>query len=153
MIAVLTKIPNIILLVVTLTVCLGAQVLRNYYSKRVAKDTASLYSYCAFTSVVCAVFLWAVSGFYVKISWYTVVLALLFGTVVALNTVTSSLALKIGPMSYTSVLGSSSTIITALSGLLFWDEHIGTFKWIGLAFMTVCLTFSVKQDKDEKPLL
>lgn len=59
-------------------------------------------------------------------------------------------ALAIGPWSYTAVINSFSTVITAFSGYLFWDESISKTKIIGIVLMVICLSLATAKDKDKK---
>ena len=73
-------------------------------------------------------------------------LALLFGAVVCLQQLTLLLALSKGPLSYTMVIVAMSTLITALSGVLFWHEHLRAVQLVGIVLMVLCLVLSVKRE-------
>jgi len=59
-------------------------------------------------------------------------------------------ALEIGPLSYTTVIISCSTLITALSGAMFFDESIAVVQYIGIGTMLVSLFLSVEKKNDGK---
>ena len=145
----LTKIPVGVLLPISMAACLLNGILRNYYCKKATPQRAA-YLVTSITSIVSALFLLIASGFDTSFSWYSFILAVIFGIIVMLGGVVGALALNIGPWSYTSMLTSMSTIITALSGYVIWREELGAFKLVGLFFMIGCLIFSVGEKKDEK---
>ena len=59
-------------------------------------------------------------------------------------------ALQVGPMSYTSVIISFSTLISALSGVLFFDESLGWAQIVGIVLMLVSFILAAKSDSGEK---
>lgn len=77
-------------------------------------------------------------------------MALLFGIITALQQISNSAALSIGPWSYTSVIISMSTVITALSGVLFFNEDLQLTQVFGIALMIACLILSVKKEEGEQ---
>ena len=77
-------------------------------------------------------------------------MALLFGLITAAQQVITSAALSVGPWSYTSVIVSMSTVITALSGAMFFDETIRVTQIFGIALMMGCLVLSVKKEEGEQ---
>ncbi|MBP5273374.1 MAG: EamA family transporter [Abditibacteriota bacterium] len=143
--------PQTGLLVFSLFVCLVAGLLKNYYSKSVISTRSSeLYLYSAATAGMSAVLIFAFSGFRLEWSVYTVLMSVLFGFVTMLQNVAITKALVIGPYSYTCVLGSAGTMISALSGYFFFGEVLTAVKIAGMAFMLVCFALSVKKDEDGK---
>ncbi len=96
-----------------------------------------------------ALVLFALNGFKIKLSLYTVIMALLFGGVTMISYVTTLQAYKFGPYGYTSVIVSLSTVISALSGYFFWDEPFGVYKIIGVTLMAFCFIFAVENKKDD----
>ena len=59
-------------------------------------------------------------------------------------------ALRSGPMSFTMVICSCSTIFTALSGFFFFSEQIGVFQLIGILFMVGSFIFATEKKDGEK---
>lgn len=145
----LSKFPVGLLLPVSMAVALLGGIIRNYYCKKATMQRAA-YLLTALTSIVSAVFLFVASGFDTSFSLYSFILAIVFGVIVMLGGVFGALALNIGPWSYTTMLTSMSTIITALSGYVIWGEDLGVFKIFGLLFMIGCLIFSVEKKADEE---
>jgi drug/metabolite transporter (DMT)-like permease len=144
------SIPVLVLFVITMAANLTGNMVRNYYSKSVSSTMAGYHLFNAATSLVCGVTLMLLSGGNFSMSPFTLGLAVLFGAVTATQQVATSAALNIGPCSYTSVIISMSTVITALSGALFFGESLRINQLIGIAMMLGCLALSVRQDDEEK---
>ena len=144
------NIPIVVLFVVSMAANLLGGLVRTYYSKSVSSSMAGYHLFNAVSSLVCGVTLLALSGGDFRMSAYTLVTALIFGVITALQQVTNSAALSLGPWSYTSVIASMSTVITALSGTLFFDETIRTTQIFGIALMLVCLVLSVAKENGEQ---
>jgi len=83
-------------------------------------------------------------------SVFTIVLGLVFGVVTALQGITNIAALQVGPMSYTSVIISFSTLISALSGVMFFNESLGWVQIVGIVLMLASFVLAAKNDGNEK---
>lgn len=140
------NIPIWILLTITLAAQTIQTLLRRVYCNRVSNTNSGYNILNAVLSAVCALTLAACSGFNLQCSNYTLISAIIFGVITALGCVFSLVATGIGPLSYTTVIISSSTVITALSGCIFWHEQIKITQIIGIALMIGCLVCSVKKD-------
>ena len=138
--------PVWILLTITLAAQTIQTLLRRVYSNRVSNTNSGYNILNAVLSAVCALTLAACNGFNLPCSNYTLISAIIFGIITALGCVFSLVATGIGPLSYTTVIISSSTVITALSGCIFWHEQIKITQIIGIALIIVCLVCSVKKD-------
>jgi len=124
---------NGILLTVSLVAALGGSIFKKLYTNRDSRLSGS-FAYTAVGCLVAAAVLFAWGGFG-KASLFTVLLGVLFGAVTALQGVTNMAALQVGPLSYTTVIISFSTLISALSGVLFFGESIGLWQIIGMVLM------------------
>jgi len=124
---------NGILLTVSLVAALGGSIFKKLYTNRDSRLSGS-FAYTAVGCLVAAAVLFAWGGFG-KASLFTVLLGVLFGAVTALQGVTNMAALQVGPLSYTTVIISFSTLISALSGVLFFGESIWLWQIIGMALM------------------
>ena len=144
----LSKIPLPLLLAVTMAACLGAAILKNYFNKKVSDTNRACQLFNIGSSISCAIFIIAYSGFRLEGSVYTLLIGSAFGIVTALSAIFNFLALSVGPLSYTTVMMTSSTVITALSGL-FLGERISVFKWFGIALMAVCVILATPKSKDD----
>jgi len=144
------NIPVLLLFAVTLASNLLGGLTRTYYSKHVSQSMQGYHLFNAASSLVCGAVLLILSGGNFALSGYTLGMAVLFGIVTAAQQITNSAALSAGPWSYTSVIISMSTVITALSGMLFFDESIRVTQFFGIALMLVCLVLSVKPESGEQ---
>jgi len=138
-----------VLLTISLAVALGGNVISKYYTSKTSSGFLPLFVYNAIASFVGAiVFLcWGGLG---DFSLFTLLLGSLFGLVVSVQTVATMLALRIGPMSFTTVIVSFSTVLTALSGALFWDEMLKPLQIVGIVLMAVSFVFAVERGHNEK---
>lgn len=143
------NVPIWILLTITLAAQTIQTLLRRVYCNRVSNTNSGYNILNAVLSAVCALTLAACSGFNLPCSNYTLISAIIFGIITALGCVFSLVATGIGPLSYTTVIISSSTVITALSGCIFWREQIKITQIIGIALMIVCLVCSIKKDDNK----
>lgn len=135
----------------TMTAYLGSGVIKKLYSKKLGDKTASKYIYNSITSFVSAIVLciWGGIG---QISLFTFLLGCAFGVVTAIQQISNLKALDVGPLSYTSVIISLSTLIPTLSGLIFWNEKIGLRQIIGIALLVVCFVLSVEKKPGEEKM-
>ncbi len=144
------NIPVLLLFVITMAANLLGGLTRTYYSKHISQSMQGYHLFNAVSSLVCGVVLLLLSGGNFALSSYTLLMAILFGIITAVQQITNSAALSTGPWSYTSVIISMSTVITALSGVLFFDESIRVTQLFGIALMLVCLVLSVKPESGEQ---
>lgn len=135
----------------TMTAYLGSGVIKKLYSKKLGDKTGSKYIYNSITSLVSAIVLciWGGIG---NVSLFTILLGCAFGVVTAIQQISNLKALDVGPLSYTSVIISLSTLIPTLSGLVFWNEQIGVRQIIGIALLAVCFVLSVEKKPGEEKM-
>ena len=125
-----SKIPIVILFITTLLCGIASQTHKAYYIKRCMRKESEQYSLNAGVSIICALVLFFLTGCKIQMSWYSLLLGVVFGIATMGNALFQAKAVKIGPFGYTTVIVSLSTAITALSGALFWDEALIAFKII-----------------------
>ena len=146
-----TKIPNVVLFIITLICAVASSNYKAYYVKKTMKFESEQYSFNTGASLICAFVLFALNGFNMSLSWYSFLMGAAFGVLTMVNALVNAKAIKIGPLGYTTVIMSLSTAITALSGAIFWDEVLSVFKVIGIILMLVCFVFAVDlEDSKEK---
>ncbi len=137
----------------TLCLSLGAGVLgstvKKLYTTKVSAKLSSGFVYNAVNGLTAALILFFWGGFGSP-SAFTVVLGVIFGTVTALQGVANIAALHVGPMSYTSVIISFSTLISALSGVMFFHESMQWPQGVGILLMLVSLALAAKSGGDQK---
>ena len=139
-----------ILLCISILITLLYGLLRNLYSKKYVRGHADLYLLNTVSTVFSIVVIMALSAGISKPSLYTVGLGFLYGIATLGSTILILLALKIGPFSYTSVIVSSSMLIPALSGAIFWNESVSVWQYIGVGLIIVTLILSVDSKKGNK---
>ena len=153
------SLPDGILLAISIAIGLVGTLLRADFSKRRSSGIRSYYRFTGVMSVLCALGIWLLDGpehgfGLPKLSTYSLLLGALFGLVTMIQCLVNIAALRVGPLSYTTVIISLATIIPALSGVIFWDEGLGTLQIIGMVLMVGCFFFSVDNTKtgSEKPV-
>ena len=136
-------------LIVSMAAALLGTILRKLYTDKTQGSTAAVFLFNGIGSLVAALilFLW---GGITTISPFTLILGSVFGLVTAIQTVTNLKALEVGPLSYTTVIISCSTLISAISGALFFDESIEAAHGIGILLMLVSFALAVERKADEK---
>ena len=140
---------NYALMIISLFASALATVARKYYTDKSGKGIASKCLYTAASCLVAALCL-ALVGNMMKPSLFTALLSLLFGAVTALQGIAMLAAMRLGPVSYTMMFSSFSTVITALSGVLFFNESITALKIIGILLMLISFVFAVERGADQK---
>lgn len=123
----------------------------NYFGKKAVKRQSDNYKVNMLIYSVAAIVLLIVglaSG--MKISWFTVLFGMLFGTVTALSGIFKLNALNCGPMSFTILLITSSMILPAFSGYIIWGEPLSIWKVIGTFLMIVAAYFSTDKQQNQK---
>lgn len=143
------KAITIITLIVSMAACLAAYIFKKLYSNKSLGGMTGVYVYSAIGCVVSAIVLMLWGGFD-GISAFTVILGILFGLAISLGEIFMIKALRSGPMSFTMVICSCSTIFTALSGFFFFGERIGVFQLVGILFMVGSFIFATEKKGDEK---
>lgn len=140
---------TIITLIVSMTACLAAYLFKKVYSNRANGGMTGVYVYSAIGCIVSAVVLMLWGGFD-GFSAFTVILGLFFGLAISLQEIFMIRAFRTGPMAFTMVIVSCSTVFTALSGFFFFEEKIGVFQLCGIALMVGSFVFATEKKKDEK---
>lgn len=136
-------------LILSLFAALGAGIAKKYYTDKKSTGLSGVFVFNSISALAATVVLLCWGGFG-EYSKFTILLGVAFGSVTALQGITNVAAFQVGPMSYTSVIISFSTLITALSGVLFFDESIEVVQIIGMILMLASFILAVKSDADEK---
>jgi len=92
---------------------------------------------------------WVLTAEVAMPSLFTLLIGVAYGISSAIANVSMMKAVEIGPLSYSTVIGTCSMIIPALSGLVIYGEPVAISQWIGVAFMLVSFVCSV-DGKDGK---
>ncbi len=142
--------PVAILFVVSILCVVSHKTIIGAYVRKFKLKMSEHYLVSASYSLACAITLLILNSFKINLSTYSLVLGIAFGFLISLSQVSTSLALQTGPYGYTNVITCFSTVITALSGFIFWGETINAFKIIGIIFMLACFYFAVAKKEDDK---
>lgn len=138
---------NYILLAFSVAITLTYGLIRNALSKNHVKNKSDYQVFNAVSSAISALVL-IVIAFITKAalpSVYTLLLGVIFGILTALASIFNMRALEVGPLSYTTLICTSSMIIPALSGLVLFGESVGPLKYAGIALMLISVFLSVFQ--------
>ena len=138
-----------VLLAVSLAGSITGATVKKYLGDRYRNGTFERYFFSAVTSLVAAAGLAALSDS-LRASAFTLLLGIVFGMTTAIQSVFNYKAIEIGPFSYTTVLGSLSMIIPALSGAVLWNETISWLQIVGIALMIVCFVLSAEFRGEQK---
>jgi drug/metabolite transporter (DMT)-like permease len=138
-----------VILILSLTAALVGSITKKYYTDKEPTGLSGGFVFNAVSSLIAAVVLlcWGRFG---TLSIFTLVLGVAFGAVTALQGITNIAALQVGPMSYTSVIISFSTLISALSGVMFFDERLDWPQIVGIVLMLASFVLATKNDGNEK---
>ncbi len=140
---------TVITLIISMSACLAAYVFKKIYSGKSSGGMTGVYVYSALGCIVSALVLLAWGGLD-GFSTFTVFLGILFGIAVSLQEIFVIKAFRSGPMAFTMVIVSCSTVFTALSGFFFFEEQIGIFQIVGIAFMVASFVFATEKKEGEK---
>ena len=140
--------PIPLLLAITLSVALVVNVIRKYYTKNVGSTVTHVFLFGSAVSGISAITLLLWGGFGTA-STFTVILAVVFGLISAVQNLTNLKAFSTGPMSYTTIIISFSTLISTLSGVMFFGEDMKAIHVVGIVLMLVSFLLAVEKKSDE----
>jgi len=147
----LSSLPVVVLFILTLSFNIGGEAYNTRYVRKSVKIKSDVYIMSTFKLLSCGLILFALNGFQLKASSFTILLGIAFGLIVSLNTIFTALAVKTGPWSYTMIILNASTIITSLSGILFFNDPPLKFtKYIGIGLMFISLILSISSNKEDE---
>ena len=138
-----------LILILSMSACLVGTIIRKIYTEKSPGGLRWLYLFNIICSLLpCGILLaWDGIG---TVSLFTVLLACLFGLVTVAQTVFNLKALEAGPMSYTNVICSFSTVISALSGAMFFGETLNAMHIIGMVLMAGSFLLAVEKKAGQK---
>ncbi|MDD6235834.1 MAG: hypothetical protein PUB00_00455, partial [Clostridiales bacterium] len=139
-----------LLLYISILITLLYGLLRNVYSKKYVKRNADIYLLNTLSTVFSIIVILIFSGGISEMSFYTIALGILYGVSTLGSTILNILALTLGPFSYTSVIISSSMLIPALSGAIFWNESVSIWQYIGVGLIIMTLVLSIDSKKENR---
>jgi len=139
-----------LLLCVSVFITLLYGSLRNLYSKKYVRKNTDFCVLNGLTSAFSLVILLPFAIGMAMSSMYTVLLGFLYGIATMSAAILTLLAFSLGSFSYTTVIISSSMVIPALSGAIFWHEPINIWQFIGVMLVIVTLILSVDNKGEER---
>lgn len=139
----------LLLLLITIPAGLLGNIARNHYSKRHGKNQADFFLFNLLSGLFTLAVLLASGGLQAP-SLYTLTLGLLFGAATAACMVLGLMALRTGPMAYTTVMIASSMIIPAFSGAVFWGERISPWQYAGVALLVASWLFALDNRQENR---
>ena len=137
---------NYILLSISMLSMVLQNSLFNNVSKKDLKNTSDTFYYNSCLYIVCVI-LFGVLALGGSVSIYSVALGLLFGIVTMLSNFYKLSALSKGPMHITILITTSSMIIPAISGAVFFSEKFSIGKSIALLALILFIYLSLKKEK------
>ena len=135
-------------LVLSLVAALAVNITKKYFTDR-NRALSGGFVFNAVSTLVAAAVLLPWGGFGTA-SAFTLLMGIAFGAITALQGITSIAALGCGPMSYTSVIISFSTLISALSGVMFFGETLGWAQAVGIIFMLASFALAAERGAETK---
>ncbi len=140
---------NVILLVTSMSSNLFGGILKKHINDKYENNMFSYQLYNMVVSAAAAVMLLVMADG-LTFSIFTVCLAGAFGIITLLQQIFNLYALENGPLSYTTVIISMSTLIPTVSGAVFWNEKIAIIQYVGIVFMIISFVLSVKNEVSNK---
>ena len=130
-----------------------AGIFKKFYAEKYSVSSVSRHGFNIVSATVTAICLILINKGY-SASYFTIMLGIVFGVVTALQQIFMLKALETGPWSYTCVMVSFSTIIPALSGVIFFDEKLDIIQIVGMILMGGCIFLSTdfSDSKKEKSI-
>lgn len=150
----LLLLPTGLLLTVSFLFNVATVVVKKLYNKTAPAGRESNWFYNTCMSFACLVFILIFSidptaadpfGAITDFSFASAGLGILFGILVLAQSYTYMWALEVGPFSYTSVIVSLASLISALSGI-FFGESIDIYQYVGMGIMVFCIVFSTDKN-------
>jgi len=74
-----------------------------------------------------------------EISAFSIVLSVLFGISVSATQILQAKAMGSGPASIVTLIYSCGFLIPIFYGMIFWNERVSMFQWMGIGLLTVAL--------------
>ena len=142
--------PKFVLFAITIIACCVRSIFSGCYSKRVSSDNYHTWLFGLLQSIFCLVSIigiFLISGGLGTFSLVSIGLGVLIGIADITVLVATLKALSIGPFSYTIIITSLGSVISALSGY-FFGESVSFVQYIGIGLMIVCLLLSPESSAD-----
>ena len=111
------------------------------YSK---KETAILNFKALLVAFACSL-IFIIDKIYMlfSISAFSVILSMFFGASVAVTQIMQSKAMGNGPASLVTLVYSCGCIVPVFYGLIFWNESVSAYQWLGIILLVAALCLIV----------
>ena len=140
---------NIILLIVSMAACLLGGIVNKSYSRKTDGNLTALFLFNAggMGVAACVLFFWGGMG---SVSLFTLLTGIAFGLIIMLQSVVFLKALQLGDLSLTNMFAAFSTVLSAISGALFFGESLLPIHIGGIALMLISCALIVGRDGEKK---
>lgn len=135
-----------ILMVISVTAKVTSKALSNYAGKNLLKTTGDFYRCNLVMMAICFV-LFTCLSISKGISAFSLLLGLVFGAVILINNTYYLRALSVGPMNITDLIATSSMLISAMSGVILYNETFSISKLIATIFLILFIYLTIKPAK------
>lgn len=139
---------NYILLSMSILSIVLQNSLFNSVSKKDLKTHADTLYYNSYIYIVCVI-LFGILAIGNSVSAYSIALGLLFGIVTMLSNFYKLSALSKGPMHITILITTSSMILPAISGAVFFSEEFSIGKSVAMIALILFIYLSLKKEHTE----
>ena len=140
---------DVILLLISMAACLGVTLLRKVYMDKSGSGLAPVFLFNGLSSLVALPVIIMFGGLG-DVSAFTIILGIVSGIVTSVSAIAALKAVSVGPVSFTSLICSLSTVISALSGAMFFNESIAPAQVIGMVLMLLTFYFATGKGSDGK---
>ena len=134
-----------ILLVVSVFLAVLKSTIYNSYAKNIVPDSAGVLRFNAISYGIAAMVALCM-GAGNTLSLSTLIVALFYAVVVCSLQTLSVIAMKIGPMSSTSLMVLYGMIIPAVAGPIFWGEKFGVLNAVGIILVLISMWLLNKEE-------
>lgn len=145
----LENIPTVLLFILSLFLGIIFPYIRKYFLKKAYWKQSQNFLMTFLMMFVCMLYFLMIGKFHIIANSTTIWLGLAYGCITVLYILFQIVATNTGPLSYTTVMISLSTVITALSGAIFYKESLNILKIIGIIFMIFCFVLAIDRSKDQ----
>lgn len=138
-----------VLLIIAISAKVIYKSLTNYSGKNLLRAKGDFYYFNFLMNIVCFV-LFGLLAVKEGISVYSLLLGILFGVVTAICNTYGILAFSEGPMNITDLIITSSMLVPAVSGFLFFQESFHALKLVFTLFLIFFIQLAVNKGRQNE---
>ncbi len=118
------------------------------------RQTILLHCKSLFIAFVCSV-LFVINDIHklLEISAFSFVLSVFFGLSMAATQVLQARAMGNGPASMVTLIYSCGFLVPIFYGLIFWEESVSFFQWLGVGLLFVVLLLIIEKKNEKNALI